>query len=161
MLTRTLLPVLALGMSALAMATEADKKAIMANYAAYDKALNARKISPVKAMLASDCTFKPKNGQPIKAADALQAMEAQFKMAKSISSKTTVKSLKITGNTATAVTVNVGTVVAVNPNTKKDVKFAIRTESVNNWVKQNGKWLMKLVEQKAMSVTQDGKPMGR
>lgn len=142
-----------------AIAQDADKKAIVSAYAALDKAINSKNVNGMTAYMTSDFKMKSQMGQTVTRDQFVSAVKSQIGMAQSISSKTTVQSVVIKGTTATVSTSGVSKLVILEPQTKAAHKIDVSSKSVATWVKVQGSWKMKFLEQKDSKVLMDGKPM--
>jgi hypothetical protein len=123
-----------------------------------DAAFAKRDTAFFDKMSTDDFTYT-EMGQQQNKKDALKQMKAMFKTSKTIDSKTTVKSSKVTGNTGVCQCVGTFKAVMMMPNDKKYHKMTGTEYDTQTWVKVGKTWkLSKIVQTKTANMKLDGKP---
>lgn len=130
-----------------------------AAYAAMDRAAAKKDVPSMMRYFADDFTYKPKNGPAMSRQQAQQQLEGQFKMAKKLVPRSTVQSVKVSGNQAVVSADQVVRIVVANPQAKKDVTIDVSSQTRDTWVKSGATWKLKKIETVKETMKIDGKTM--
>ena len=139
--------------------TAADQQAIRALFARVDAAKSRKDVTAIKKEMTADAYWTDPQGKKVSAATAMSQLSDQLKAVKSMTNKTTVKSITFKNGKAIVNTTNSSVVMIANPQTKKDMKIESRGSAVDTLVKVNGAWKVQSVQSKTQQLFVDGKPM--
>jgi ketosteroid isomerase-like protein len=151
-----------LASSAVARADDAAvKKALQANYDAFNKAFVAKDANAVAKMAAPGFTSKGPDGKVKTAEQSLAGIKMQMFMAPRGSKvTTTITKLSVKGDKATADSALILT-ATVTETDKKEHKLFVRANSRDTWTKIGNDWKILLREEQAQVIMRDGKKFDR
>lgn len=130
-------------------------------YKAIDTAILAGDAEKAAAFYKKKAPVYPVNGKPMDIIDALLARTDQFQLAKSLSVKTSTKTIKVKGNSATVnATVTVVAVVPQRGFPDRTVTVKIRSLTEDSWVYEKG-WVIKQVRSLQDQMWFDGVLQGK
>lgn len=144
----------------LADATSDAKKAIQGIYDKVDAAAGKKDVKGVTSHLTSD--YQSLSAKGVKLGDAAQLktqVEMVFKQVQSIKAKSQIQKFALKGSTATVTVKQNGTIVVMNPQTRKPSVVAVESVSEDIWVKSSGSWKEKSSKNTSSKQSMDGKPI--
>lgn len=148
-----------LGFAIISGASDSDKKALLGQYAATDKAIAQKDVKRAMAFTAPDCIWiRSGSGEKLSFKDVEAQLTRTFKAAKTCKNQSSVKSIVVNGKQATVKTVSVSTLVVPNKQIKKDQVMVTRTSATATWMKKDSRWLLKKVVTGDVTRTVDGRP---
>ncbi len=135
------------------------KKAIQSQYAKSAAAAEKKDLKGMMAHLAPDYEETGPDGVTVKV-DALKSnMQRIVQNVKSIRIAVAISKLTLKGDKATVLSKETMSMVVTNPQTKKDMKFAMQGTSEEQWEKKSGVWLEKRAKTLATKQFLDGKEL--
>ncbi len=133
------------------------KKAIQALHAKSAAAAEKKDVQGMLAHVAPDYEEGEQDETATKLPYIRSLLERTISKTKSVRMGTVITKFTLNGDKATVLTATTFTVVADNPRTKKEEKFAMQGTSEEQWEKKSGVWLEKRTKMLTAKETVDGK----